>query len=331
MQGCISYLWHVGGGQLSIICNRKKISEVLKERKVELETRAKLNLIFHTRNFAQRQLGLKGGQSYTYYTHLDRDYVAYNVTAADKLAFKPYTWYFPIAGRVPYKGYFDKQKAMAEAQCLAEDGYDSRISRVSAYSTLGWFDDPVLSPFLKQGDSQIIALIFHEMAHGTLYIKSDTLFNESFASFVEEKATIRYLEKFYDQEMVDSYKASLIDFRLYLEIMMAGANKLEALYASKISEGEKLEQKKKIIADLKRVGRATAFANKNYLKLFERDLNNTHFLSLRRYHSGNAIFEKIYLQKNKDMAAFIAELRSWKKHTNAERLKLLTQEMLPKK
>jgi predicted aminopeptidase len=142
---CIGYIAHVSFNHLKLIWNRRPIPEVIKDPKTDKAILEKLTLIPKVQNFAINNLGLKKSKSYLYFTEVNRDYVAYNVSACHQLKFEPHTWYFPIIGSVPYKGYFDLEMARKEYQELKEMGWDARLRGVRAYSTLGWFDDPVLS------------------------------------------------------------------------------------------------------------------------------------------------------------------------------------------
>ena len=181
--GC--YLVHVSAGQLALNAAREPIGEVVARPGTPQSLRERLDYVSRARRFASAALALPDNGSFTGYVELDRPYVAWNVFAAPEFGTEPRTWCFPIAGCVSYRRYFDEGKARDYAQGLRRDGFDVYVAPVAAYSTLGHFDDPVLSTMLGYGDVELAALIFHELAHQRLYVKGDTRFNESSATFVE--------------------------------------------------------------------------------------------------------------------------------------------------
>src|SRR6185295_4027488 len=145
------------------------------------------------RAFASRELGLPDNRSYTSYADLERPYAVWNVFATPELSLTPRQWCFPVAGCVAYRGYFAEADARAEAARLKAEGDDVWVSGVPAYSTLGYFDDPVLSTFVRWPDVEVARMVFHELAHQVVYVKDDTQFNESFAVAVEEAGVERWL------------------------------------------------------------------------------------------------------------------------------------------
>jgi predicted aminopeptidase len=145
LSGCgIGYLWHVTVGQATILLHQRPVEDVLHDAHLTPQEQHKLHLILAVRSFAITQLDLHESKSYTTFVQLDRPYVSYNLSAAAPDAFKPYVWRFPILGRMPYKGFFDKDYALREQDALQEQGYDTYLRGVRAYSTLGYFNDPVL-------------------------------------------------------------------------------------------------------------------------------------------------------------------------------------------
>lgn len=160
------------------------IDELLAQPDLPDNLREKLLLVKATRTFADEVMQLPVGGAYQDYTDLQRNAVVWNVVAAPEFSLENKTWCFPVAGCTTYKGYFLKTAAEAEAASLAQEGYDVSLAGVTAYSTLGWFDDPVLNTFLDAGDRQLAELLLHELAHRRLYIKSDTVLNESWATAV---------------------------------------------------------------------------------------------------------------------------------------------------
>jgi predicted aminopeptidase len=197
LSGCsavdtLDFYWQGAAGQMDLITRARPIPEVI-EQGGDAALAARLDRVRDIRAFASRELGLPDNGSYTKYTELGRPFVLWNVFATPALSLKPRQWCFPVAGCVNYRGYFREDDARAEAVRIRSEGDDVYVSGVPAYSTLGWFDDPVLSSFVRWPDTEVARLIFHELAHQVLYVKDDTAFNESFAVAVEEAGLARWL------------------------------------------------------------------------------------------------------------------------------------------
>lgn len=183
----VRYFAHVTHGQLAIARAREPLAKVIAAQTTEAKLAARLRLAQDARAFASAYLGLPDNRSFTTYVDLHRPYVVWNVFAAPRYSVDPVLHCFPIAGCVPYRGYFDEAKAKAEATRLQAEGDDVFVGGVAAYSTLGWFADPILSSMLRWDDDELAGTIFHELAHQLIYVKNDTAFNESFASFVQKE------------------------------------------------------------------------------------------------------------------------------------------------
>ena len=193
--GCstLGYYSQAVRGQLDLLRRATPIEQELASDAVPVALKAKLRTVVRIRAFASRELGLPDNGSYKSYADLGRRYVLWNVFAAPEFSIKPVTSCFPIAGCVSYRGYFAEADAQAAGAALREQGYDVHIGGVPAYSTLGWFDDPVLSTFIGYPDAELARIMFHELAHQLLYVKDDTRFNESFAVTVERAGVERWL------------------------------------------------------------------------------------------------------------------------------------------
>ncbi|HSC98635.1 MAG TPA: aminopeptidase, partial [Casimicrobiaceae bacterium] len=175
----VDYYWQGAAGQWDLISRSQPIPDVIGKSDAALA--ARLSRIREIRAFASRELGLPDNGSYTRYTDLGRPFVTWNVFATPELSMTPRQWCFPVAGCVNYRGYFRENEAAVEQSRLKAAGDDVYVGGVPAYSTLGWFDDPVLSSFVRWPETEVARLIFHELAHQLLYVKSDSVFNESFA------------------------------------------------------------------------------------------------------------------------------------------------------
>jgi predicted aminopeptidase len=246
----VQFYWQGAAGQAELLSRAQPIAEVAAATSDPL-LKAKLERVQSIRAYASRELGLPDNRSYTRYADLGRAFVVWNVFAAPELSLTPRQWCFPVAGCVAYRGYFAEADARAEGARLAAEGYDVHVSGVPAYSTLGWFDDPVLSTFIRYREAELARLVFHELAHQIVYVKDDTSFNESFATAVEEAGIRRWLLAQQDrpdaaQLAADVARAERLRAE-FLRLVRDARDRLAALYASDAS----IEQK--------RAGKAAAF------------------------------------------------------------------------
>ena len=210
LSGCaLPYYWQAARGQASLLRQREPIEELLASPALETTTREQLALVAGLRRFAVTELALPDNDSYTSFVDLDRDFVVFNVVAAPEFSIEPVTWCFPIAGCVSYRGYFDRERAVKFESRLRERGFDTFLGGATAYSTLGYFADPVLDTMLRRGDTEIAATLFHELAHQRLYIKDDTELSESLATAVEQYGVERWLVSRGDDGGLAAYRASL--------------------------------------------------------------------------------------------------------------------------
>lgn len=189
MTGCqAGYLLRSAWSQADLLLSRTPIEKIMNspetDRAQNPEELRKLKLALEAKEFAEKHLGLKKTKNYTSFVQLDRPYVSYIVSAAKRDALEFHRWWFPIVGHVPYKGYFNPEHAKSEAREMEKEGYDTYVRGASAYSTLGWFNDPVLSSMLRYSDYDLVNLIIHETVHATIYIKSEADFNERLATFL---------------------------------------------------------------------------------------------------------------------------------------------------
>ena len=186
------YVIKAGIAEARILRARRPIPEVLNDETVDPATRGKLSFVLEARRFADGELGIEVGDSYTMFTQLDRDTLALVVSAAhrDRLASK--TWWFPIVGRVPYKGYFSLEDAQKAQDDLEAEGLDTYLRPTAAFSTLGWFNDPILSTVLRSDDVEVVGTVLHELSHQHLFVPGQVRFNESFATFVGRAGAIQF-------------------------------------------------------------------------------------------------------------------------------------------
>lgn len=186
------YVIRAGIAEAKILAARRPIPEVILDPATDERTRGKLTLVSEARTFARESLALDVGDSYTSFTQLDTDTLALVLSAAhrDRLEFK--TWWFPIVGSVPYKGFFDEDDALGEKRKLEEDGFDTYLRPTAAFSTLGWFADPLLSTLLRYDEVDLVETVIHELSHNHLFVSGQVRFNESFATFVGRVGAIEF-------------------------------------------------------------------------------------------------------------------------------------------
>lgn len=317
----------MGTGQLDIWVQKRPIQEALEDPTLKEETKQKLREVETFREYGIARLGLEPSAGFRSFVQLRREEVGWHVAACYPLRLESYTWWFPIAGTVPYKGYFDLEKAKEEEKKLKELGLDTRIRITAGYSTLGWFEDPVFSSQLRSESYEIGSLVFHEMAHATVYFPGDSSFNESYASFVEEEGTFHYLESLEgkDGPIQKGILKRKEETRILRFFMMETAQKLKALYNSAEDDDKKREGKRRIIDEFKNslVLKKNEFKSISVEKLSKRDWNNEDFVGYLRYHSGTSYFKKEFESSGKDFREFHTRMRKLIRLSNEERKKLL--------
>ena len=312
--GCFTgdYLLQQGVGQLALMHERRRISEVLADPAVSADTKRRLALARSARDFGVEVLGLHGGDAYTRFVDTHGAPLAYNVWAAPKLKLEPYGHHFPIAGTVPYLGYFRKKDAIAEARKLEARGFDVFVGEVAGYSTLGVTSDPVFSSMLEGSDARIVEVTLHEMLHGTLYLPGHSAWNESLAEFVGMEGAALYFrmtgrgEKAARQVFVEAAERNQRAER-FSRFLAPIVKELEALYASPRSAAEKLRLRKEVFARA-RAEYARAFPSKpgEPRSIFAvGPLNNAVLLVFRVYHGETPDHARILTRLGGNLAAFI--------------------------
>lgn len=302
-EGC--YYVQAIRGHSDLMRRRRPVEEVIEDAESPEQLRRKLELLREAREFSVAELLLPDNDSYRSYADLDRPFVVWNVFAAPEFSLEPKTWCYPVAGCVAYRGYFDAEVAGKAGRKLRQKGYDVAIGGVAAYSTLGRFSDPLLNTMMHWSDTDLVATMFHELAHQQLYIKGDSGFNESFATAVAEFGIERWLVRRGEDERLDAYlerKALRKDMMLLLEPVR---QKLAALYSSDLDADAKRQQKTAILASLSSNAAALIAANgadvSNWLAA---PLNNANLVSLQLYEGYVDSFRVLLNRCRQDMACF---------------------------
>ncbi len=316
LQGCgLPYVVKQGSIHLSHINSRKPIETLLKNPKKYNLTQdevQKLMLIQKVRSFAIEKTGLKSSKNYTTYVKFpdQRKNLVYLVTACEKLELKPYTWSFPFVGKVPYKGFFALEDAQSEAHELRKknENFDIYIRGSIAFSTLGWFSDPVYSTVLQLEPIDLMDLIFHEMTHDTIYLKDSAELNESLATFVGGEATLLYLGEVYgkNSQEYNLQLGKMHDAKLFSKFMKDTENLLTKLFKSNMPEDHKLTEKEKIFEESKKRYKKSSFKTHDYDYYLKLPLNNAIIVALQTYYTGFDEFENKFHSFNGDFRKFIS-------------------------
>ncbi|MBC5784474.1 aminopeptidase [Ramlibacter sp. USB13] len=236
LTGCanVGYYWQSVTGHLNIMAAAKPIDELLQEPQTSERLRERLKLAQRIRRYAVTELHLPDNASYHRYADLHRTAALWNVTAAPAYSLELKTWCFPVTGCVGYRGYYDEKRARVDAADLAQQGYETNVYPVTAYSTLGFMNwaggDPLLNTFIGYPEGELARLVFHELAHQVIYAKNDTTFNESFATAVERLGGERWLRTQADDKARQEYAAYDGRRRAFRELSRRTREDLKALY-----------------------------------------------------------------------------------------------------
>jgi len=329
----MSYYAQAARGQMSLLADAKPIDRWLEDPKPREELKSRLKRVREIREFAARELGLPNNGSYQSFARLDRQFVMWNVVAAPELSLRPERWCFPVAGCVDYRGYYNQQEAQAFAAGLRKKGLDVRVNGVPAYSTLGWFNDPVLSTFIHYPEAELARLVFHELAHQVAYAPGDSQFNESFATAVEEFGVARWLAINGDDEMRARHQTFTYRREGFLKLLDAYRMRLDQLYQSAASPADKRRQKLALLDALQLDYRSLkqdwgGFTG--YDRWFDEPVSNAHFALMSTYHELVPAFHGLLSEKQSlpafyDAVRSLARMASPQRHLMLDRYKSMTQ------
>jgi predicted aminopeptidase len=310
--GCqaLSYYGQAIGGHLEVMGRTRPLADWLADPQTPPELRQRLETARRIREFASRELKLPDNGSYASYAELERPFVVWNVVAAGELSVEPKPECFPFAGCVSYRGFYAEDEARSHAARLRGEGYDVYVGGVPAYSTLGWFDDPLLSTFIRYPDVQLARLVFHELAHQVAYAKDDTTFNESFAVAVEEEGVRRWLEAEKRSGDLASFRAGQARKRQFAARVTQARERLAAVYASDLPRAARLERKRAELAALRA----------EWPSAVPEEANNAYLASIALYNELVPAFEKLlaesgsleaFYQRAKELASSAEYRRSF--------------------
>lgn len=283
LPGC--YYMQAARGQLEVMRKREPISEVINAEETPADLAERLRLAEQARQFSIDELALPDNDSYRTFADLERDYVVWSVVAAPEFSLDPKRWCFPVVGCVSYRGYFAEAAAVRQGQKLEANGYDVLVGGVAAYSTLGRFSDPILNTMMHWEDVDLVAVMFHELAHQVVYVKDDSGFNESFATAVEEIGIERWLiSRGQEAEISAYYERRNLRQRL-MTLVNAARVDLEAIYVAPINDDEKRHRKSQRLEQLGRDATSVfASAGRDAPVWWSGELNNARLVSMSLYH-----------------------------------------------
>jgi predicted aminopeptidase len=309
LSGCaeLAYYRQAAAGQWSLWQARQPISDVAADPATPAALRQRLETAQAIRAFASAELGLPDNGSYRHYADLQRPWVVKNVFAAPELSLEPRQWCFLVVGCLSYRGYFDPEAAQQFADTLRASGDDVHVADISAYSTLGWFDDPLLNTFVHWPNGRLAELIFHELAHQRLYIAHDTAFNEAYATAVGRLGAERWLEQRGLAREREEYVVDVQRREQFLQLTTEAREQLTALYASPRSEAEKRSSKLRILAELRERYQTLKQGWGGYAgydRWFAQDLNNAKLAGVSTYHRQVPAFLALFEREGRDFAAF---------------------------
>ena len=283
----LNYYAQAAQGQLSLLSDARPIEDWLADQNTDARLKLRLATARQIRRFAVQELDLPDNNSYKNYASLARPFVLWNVVATPELSLRPIQWCFPVAGCVSYRGYYNKEDAAAYAKQLRQEGNDVQVGGVPAYSTLGWFNDPLISTFIFYPDAELARLIFHELSHQVVYAQGDSQFNESFASAVEEAGVERWLSGFGNEGMRANYIRFSARKKQFLALLLGCRAALEQNYASKAGVAEKRAVKARLFQKLKDdylVLKESWGGFSGYDRFFAEPLSNAHLASIATYN-----------------------------------------------
>ena len=327
----LSYYEQAVRGHLGLLFKSASIERLIATHEVESRTRERLMLVREIRRFGVNQLSFPDNGSYTRYADLGRDYAVWAVFASEEFSVEPKTWCFPIAGCVPYRGYFSRHRAERFARDLKVNGLDVFSSGVPAYSTLGWGADPVLNTVLMWPDHQLAGLIFHELAHQVVYVKNESAFNESFATFVEEVGVQQWLRSNGDKRALAAYQSSRVWRSWVVNQLISHRASLADLYSTKVAAEVMRKEKRLQFARLRERYERKRLAGKHSTTWDHwagGEPNNAKLNAIATYQQFVPAFQQLFELSGSNFTIFLDKVRALGDVTRAERLHRLAKLLL---
>lgn len=324
-------------GQYQILAHQERIQSLLSNSNTATALRGRLLVLQDLRDFARTELKLPVDAHYLKYVDVHRPYVVWNVEAAPEFSLEPKTWWYPLVGSLEYRGYFSKKGATNYANYLKRKGYDVSVGGVEAYSTLGWFKDPVLNTFIFEPDADLAEIVFHELGHQRVFARGDTDFNEAFATSVGEEGARRWLKAKGNSQELEAYLTHLERTRGFVHLVQKTRERLAALYGDTKTDRGQLKatgkkrdippqqlraQKAQIIADMKReyaALKANSGTDDDYSGWFQHPINNAHLNSVAAYYDFVPGFEQLLADNGGNLEKYYAAVESLSKESEDNR------------
>jgi len=341
--GCesVGYYRQAIHGQYQILARRQPIDVLLADPATPASLREKLQAVLEIRQFAELQLKLPANGHYLRYADLHRRYVVWNVHAAPEFSLQPKTWWYPVVGRLEYRGYYSESAARRYAARMERKGFDADVEGVEAYSTLGWFRDPVLNTFIGRRKPELAEILFHELAHQRVFAPGDTDFNEAFATTVAEEGVVRWLRAAGDPAESGNYQIGLQRNAQFVRLIMATRGALEAVYGADRSGGgsssknfsdqerslkrrQKADAIERLRQDYDRL-KAEWGGYTGYDDWFAHSLNNAQLNTVATYYHWVPAFRRILERSGGDLDHFYKEVKGLAKLAKEERHRRLNR------
>jgi predicted aminopeptidase len=299
------------GGQMEILRKSRPIGPIVEDPATDPGLRRQLQSVERIRAFARDHLALPGDESYGRYADLGREHVTWVLYAAPEFSLEPKSWWYPTLGRLDYRGFFDERDAEALAADLRAEGLDVQVGGVDAYSTLGWFHDPVLNTFVHAADIDLAELIFHELTHRKLFRGGETMFNESLANAVAEEGVKRWLQHEGRLAELRTYEARLVRRAEFYERIERTRSELEKLYASGLPEDVMRKRKAALFGDLRDRFRELRrkWGGRGLEGWLTHDINNADLVSLATYQEHVPTFRRLLESCGGDFGRFFKEAK----------------------
>ena len=309
LQGCadLGYYWHSASGHLAVMNQRESIEDLLADEGLESNLRDQLLLVQEMRQFSIERLALPDNDSYQSYVQLDRPYVLQNLFAAPEFSTRLYQWCYPIIGCASYRGYYDEARLQSYVEQLEADHLEVYVGQVPAYSTLGWFDDPILSSFINWPEYRLAGLLFHELTHQRIFIGDDTTFNESLATAVQQAGTRLWLESRQREDGLNRMQRWLAYRKQVITLIDQTRDQLDHIYRLKIVDADKRQRKQAIFDQAQVMHGIIAHSHgieAGFTHWFESGLNNAKVGSVGAYNDRLEAFLAILEAQSSDFSAF---------------------------
>lgn len=324
--GTVRFYAQAAGGQAQILWRAKPIPQVIAAPATSVKLKQRLELVQTLRAFAGSDLHLPANASFTKYSDLGRKYAVYVVYAAPEFSIGSKGWWYPIVGTLSYRGFFDEASAKHEADKLKAEGYDVLMSGVEAYSTLGWFSDPVLNTFINRTEGNFAELIFHELTHARVFLPGDTDFNEALATAVGQEGVRRWFTSQKQPAKLKAYEQQLDKDNEIVHLLLQTRDELKTLYDTDLPAAEMRKAKLAKLATLKaryEVVKQRWHGDSRYDLFFSKPVNNARLGTIAAYHDLVPAFTQKIHDHHGDLEAFFHEMDGLRHLSSQQRLDAL--------